>query len=234
MISHALAFLLIMVLPIWDRFETSRLKTSSNPRAKIQSYQMTVGWLWICAAISLAAFGWQTLGVIHVSAADAHWLPSGSGALALGAGVAAAFLIGSLTPAFMAKHSPKVREGFEKQLAAFSFFLPRTGEERAWFALVSVSAGACEEILFRGFLIHYFRNAPFSLSVSAALLLSCVFFGTAHLYQGIAGVIQTAILGFAFGFLFLVTGNLILPIFLHAATDLRLLLILPKDAAVQG
>lgn len=233
MTSHALAFLLVVVLPIWDRFETRRLKTSSNPRAKIQSYQMTVGWLWICAAVSLAAFGWQILGVIHVSAADARWLPSGSGALALGIGVAA-FLIGSLTPAFLAKHSAQFRERFEKQFAAFSFFLPRTAEERGWFAAVSVSAGVCEEILFRGFLIHYFQSAPFGLSLSLALLLSCVFFGTAHLYQGIAGVIQTALLGFAFGFLFLVTGTLVLPIFLHAATDLRLLLILPKSAAVQG
>ena len=229
MTSHFLAFVLIIALPIWDRFETRRLKTSSDPRVKIQSYQMTISWLWICALIALAAFGWRPLFTIHPNAAEVPLLPSGRGAYVYGAALAAAFFAAMLIPSIAANVSSRVRDGFEKQFAPLSFFLPKAREERLWFALVSISAGVCEEILFRGFLIRYFQGGPYHLSLSSALLLSCLFFGTAHLYQGTVGVIITALMGLAFAALFLTTGSLILPITAHASADLRLLLILRKD-----
>jgi uncharacterized protein len=230
MISHLLAFVLIVALPVWDRFETRRLKTSRDRRARIQSYQMTIAWLWICAALGVAALGWRALCTIRVGSADAPWLPSGGNMVSFGVVLGGAFLIGAIFPAILARRSPPIRERFQKQFANLSFFLPRTSEERIWFAIVSASAGVCEEILFRGFLIHYFQVAPFHLPLAAAFLLSCATFGAAHLYQGIGGAIQTAFLGLVFGVLFLATGTLLLPMVLHAAVDLKLLIILPKDA----
>lgn len=232
MTAHLLAFALIIALPVWDRFETLRLKTSRDPRVRIQSYQMTIAWLWICSAVAVAAFGPKALCFIHLSPSEAPWLPSGDGAAAFGFGLGIALLAGAVLPALAARQSAAIRKRFEKQLSHFGFFLPKSGAERLWFAAVSISAGVCEEILFRGFLLRYFQSQPFHLSLVAALLLSCVFFGTAHIYQGLAGVVQTAFLGLAFGVLFLATGTLLLPMVLHAAIDLKVLLILPKDRAV--
>jgi uncharacterized protein len=231
MTPHLLAFALIVALPVWDRFETHRLKTSRDPRVRIQSYQMTIAWLWICSAVAVDAFGLKDLYFIHVSPSEAPWLPSGDGVAAFGFGLGIALLAGAVLPALAARHSPAIRERFEKQVTHFGFFLPKSARERFWFAIVSISAGVCEEILFRGFLLRYFQSQPFRQSLVAALVLSCVFFGAAHLYQGLAGVVQTAFLGLAFGVLFLAAGTLLLPMVLHAAIDLKVLLILPKDRA---
>ncbi len=43
---HLLVAFLIVGIPIWDRREIRRLKQSMDPRARIRSYQLTLGWLW--------------------------------------------------------------------------------------------------------------------------------------------------------------------------------------------
>jgi len=89
-----------------------------------------------------------------------------------------------------------------------------------------LTAGICEEALFRGFLLHYLHTSPWRLNLTLALLLSALIFGLQHLYQGVQGVIVSAVLGALFGLLFLLSGSLLLPMLLHAALDLRLLVIL--------
>lgn len=53
-----------------------------------------------------------------------------------------------------------------------------------------------------------------------------------HLYQGAGGVAGTAVVGFIFGLLFLLTGSLLYPIVLHAVMDVRMLALVrpPVDA----
>jgi membrane protease YdiL (CAAX protease family) len=92
--------------------------------------------------------------------------------------------------------------------------------------LVGITAGVCEEILFRGFLLRYLHTYPWQLNLTLALLLSAIIFGAQHLYQGAKGVASTTVAGVFFGLLFLLSGSLLLPILLHALMDLRLLVIL--------
>ncbi|MDQ3607147.1 MAG: CPBP family intramembrane metalloprotease, partial [Gemmatimonadota bacterium] len=63
--------------------------------------------------------------------------------------------------------------------------LPRTPTEKAAFVGVSVTAGVCEELVFRGFLIPALDIATGSLPL--AVLLSCAIFGLLHSYQGMIG-----------------------------------------------
>ena len=100
---------------------------------------------------------------------------------------------------------------------------------------VSITAGICEEVLFRGFMLHYLHVFPWTLDLTLALLISSLIFGVHHLYQGASGAAGTAIIGILFGLLFLLTGNLLLPIVLHGAMDLRLLVVLrpPADTPSQ-
>jgi membrane protease YdiL (CAAX protease family) len=85
----------------------------------------------------------------------------------------------------------------------------------------------CEEIIFRGFLLRYLHTAPWHLTLIWAIALSSAIFGLQHLYQGIAGVLQTTVMGVLFCLIFLITGNLAVPILLHTVMDLRVLLLLP-------
>ena len=104
--------------------------------------------------------------------------------------------------------------------------LPVSGHERLWFAVLSVSAGVCEELIYRGFLLEYFRgrlNGPLHLNLTAAWLLTSVAFGTAHLYQGLKGILSTTIAWLALGMLAILSGSLALPMLLHALVDLQVL-----------
>jgi len=121
-----------------------------------------------------------------------------------------------------------MREKVVKAFKKLAFILPMTQEERAWFALVSITAGICEEILYRGFLIRYLSNGPWHAGVWIAFAVASVSFGLAHGYQGLAGIIGTGVLGAVMGVIFFATGSLWLPIALHAIIDLRVIFLLRR------
>ncbi len=221
--QHLLAVFLIVVLPVWDYFETKRLKTSADPEAKVRSYWMTMAWLWLATAIAAVVAGFEDLIAFH--AVKPPWLPKDGSGFVVGAAIggAAALILSVPLARKMQKARLRLAESFNK----LRFFLPVTPRERMWFVLVSFSAGICEEMLFRGFLIRYLASLPFVASVTAALVVSSVIFGVAHLYQGLAGVAQTSLMAFAFGILFIESGNLAAPMVLHILVDLRVLLLFP-------
>jgi membrane protease YdiL (CAAX protease family) len=113
-------------------------------------------------------------------------------------------------------------------LKRLDFFLPVSREERLWFAVISVTAGVCEEVLYRGFLIRYFSDGPWHLALALALVISSVAFGFAHGYQGLSGIISTGVGGAMFSVIFFITGSLWLPMALHAFVDLNVLLLLRR------
>src|ERR1700722_13331338 len=230
MAKHLIAIFLIVAVPVWDHFETKRLKTNSDPRVKIQSYQKTVVWLWTGSVAACVVLGLHTVLTIHRPADEASWLP-GSGFVI---GFIGAALIALFLPVFLMMRSETTRARIAKSLEKLNFILPKTAEERRWFVLMEITAGVCEEILYRGFLIHYFRELPVSIGLIGALILSSCVFGFAHLYQGVVGIVQTTILGAIFGLIFIATGSLLLPMVLHTLIDLRILLILRADGPSLG
>ncbi|HTJ33270.1 MAG TPA: CPBP family intramembrane glutamic endopeptidase [Dactylosporangium sp.] len=106
--------------------------------------------------------------------------------------------------------------------------VPATGAERRWAWAVSISAGVCEELVFRGLLITAGIAAGWSPLVAA--MASSVLFGMAHLYQGWLGMLLTAVLGQAMAYFYLPTGSLLIPIVLHTLIDLRGLVMVPAVA----
>ena len=223
---HLIAIFLIVAVPIWDHFETKRLKISTDPRVKIRSYKKTIVWLWGFSALACIVFGWRAVLTIHRDAGEASWLPGSAFVIGFtGAAVVALFV-----PIIVMMRSETTRARVAKSLERLNFILPGTAEERRWFVLVAITAGVCEEILYRGFLIQYFRELPVHVGLTEALVMSACVFGIAHLYQGIMGIVQTAILGAIFGVLFVATGSLFLPMVLHALIDLRILLILREKS----
>jgi len=106
--------------------------------------------------------------------------------------------------------------------------VPVSATERRWFALVGLGAGVSEEIVFRGFLFFYLATFT-NFSSTQIIVASSLLFGFCHIYQGWFGVLGTSLAGFCLAFLYAGTGSLLVPIVVHAALDLRLLLILtPK------
>jgi membrane protease YdiL (CAAX protease family) len=103
--------------------------------------------------------------------------------------------------------------------------LPRTTGERRLFTVVGVTAGLCEEWLYRAFFLAVVSALAGGLPTVVLVLVAGAAFGLAHAYQGVAGVVTTAVLGGVLAALYLETGSLLLPVLLHAAIDLRFLLV---------
>jgi uncharacterized protein len=76
--------------------------------------------------------------------------------------------------------------------------LPTNNRERWAYAFVSLTAGICEEVLFRGLVIYLLRRFDPSLSVVWLVVISSVIFGFAHAYQGVQGIVSSACIGALF------------------------------------
>ncbi len=103
--------------------------------------------------------------------------------------------------------------------------LPRTARERRLFTVVGVTAGVCEEWLYRGFFLAVVAAMAGGLSTGVLVAVAAVAFGLAHAYQGLAGIVTTGVLGGVMAAVYLETGSLLLPALLHVVIDLRFLLV---------
>ncbi len=224
--QHALVFVMVVVAPLRDRYEIPRLKASRDPRKKVKFYWRVINAEWLCTAVAYLALGFGTLLTIRTRPGEVHWL-LGSGGRFIVLGLFTAVAAALLVPAIMALWNETIRTKAAKAAQALSFLIPSSTEERHWWWLLCITAGVCEEILYRGFLLHYLHTAPFHLGLSWALLVAAVIFGIGHLYQGVKPALGTVVLGFALGAVFLATGSLLIPIIAHAVLDLRVLILLP-------
>jgi len=116
-----------------------------------------------------------------------------------------------------------LREAIMAQARGFIALLPRTAEERWTFAGLAVTAGICEEILFRGFGIAYVRWLWPGASHAWLIVVTSIPFGFAHLYQGVRGVVLTGLLGALLASVVLGSGSLLPAMLLHGLLDLRVL-----------
>jgi membrane protease YdiL (CAAX protease family) len=233
-----LAFLIVVAGPLVSYFfEGPLLRANTTSRQKIFFYRYILLTQWPLAALAVGIVGAGKLLRAPVASGPAlpvwlHWLFCG---------LVAGFFVLGFMPIFQSLRGDKYRaryeRAFRRSLAQAPGLLPETSQERRWFAAISITSGVCEEVLCRGFLIGFLMRMPggLHLPMSVALVLSAVFFGLNHIYQGKAGLISTTLGGLAFGGLFLLTGSLLLPMLFHAAADLQGLFILrpskPAEAA---
>jgi uncharacterized protein len=236
-IQHLLFFSLLLVAPAWDFYDTRRLKRNPSSQGKLRYYKTLMAWLWIASLVALLAVGGRPLFTINPAPAEFPWLLEHAWVFYLVEVLIAFFVAVTLLPlavVFWKKVKKQPRKfSSAETLKSFDYFFPATWTERRWFAFLCITAGICEETLFRGFLLRYLHGFPWSLNLTLALLISSVIFGLQHLYQGAAGATSTVVVGFLFGLLFILSGNLLLPMLLHAVMDLRMLAILRPPAAAE-
>ena len=101
-------------------------------------------------------------------------------------------------------------------------------EERLLFSAVAISAGICEEIVFRGWLLSVLHN-PLGFTGTTLVFVAAALFGLCHIYQGPTGVVGATAAGVLLTALYVATGTLLAPIVLHALIDIRMA-VLPSSA----
>ena len=211
--AWALTVLVIVAQPLHAFLRLHGRLGRSGPRpAQFGAYLEGMALQWALVA-ALAGVAWhhhltfRDFG-LHGDVSGRAWALT-AGLLVLGAAMALAqyLQLRKLTP----------RERREK-LGPVWFFIPATTQDQwAWTAL-SLTAGICEELLYRGWILNLAIAATGSRT--GGLLLASALFGLAHAYQGLKGIAQTGLAGFGLSALYLGTGSLIPGQLVHAAVDL--------------
>ena len=96
-------------------------------------------------------------------------------------------------------------------------YLPKSRNEYIWFILLSLSAGICEEIIFRLFMFSFLVE---NLNLVTAFILTNIVFAITHIGSGKQNLISSFILGLLFTAIYYFTNNIWLPIILHSAIDI--------------
>lgn len=95
--------------------------------------------------------------------------------------------------------------------------LPQSTVELLPYLALAITAGLCEEFLYRGFAMAVLVRV--GLHGWAVVLVSSVLFGLAHSYQGRSGVVMTLIIGTILGTSRMAYDCLVPAIFWHSAVD---------------
>jgi membrane protease YdiL (CAAX protease family) len=211
-----LIFLVLAVVVPWRgriRLKQLLAKPRVESRERVSLYLSTILFQWIAVGIA----GWRAWA--HGYTRPELGLSTGPNLLrTISAGVVGTILLASLhwmnfrrMGRLLDKLPPRVQ-------AMATRILPQSARERLPFSALAITAGCCEEFLYRGFAMAAFARAGFP--IWASVVISSVLFGAAHLYQGRGGLIGTGILGLLFGAFRAYTGSLLPVAAWHAAVDI--------------
>ncbi|MDE2971098.1 MAG: CPBP family intramembrane metalloprotease [Acidobacteriota bacterium] len=170
--------------------------------------------LWVLAAGTLVWWGlagrdWASLGL----AAPRWTWPAAGAALAL---------IVWLAADTARQTAPSRISGTRERWRIQNPYIPvSTGEFRS-YTVLALSAGICEEIVYRGFMIAVLRAwfGPGWEGAALAVGLPALFFGAAHAAQGWRGVVGAAAGALAWGFVVIETGSVWPGVVCHLLWDL--------------
>jgi membrane protease YdiL (CAAX protease family) len=188
--AHTLALLLFLIISA--ALAHRRAATGNLAGSPVLRYASTLTLEWLLLGSVIAGIHRRRAFFLNAFAQrERSWGES----LALGAAV---YCAGFITIAIIGGalyYTPLFHRRNEEVILAM---LPRTVFEfAAWFA-VSLTAGICEETIFRGYLLQQFtawtRRPILSIVVAGAL------FGCLHLYEGLGAIVPLAALGILFGF----------------------------------
>jgi membrane protease YdiL (CAAX protease family) len=212
-----LAFLFVLITLFEGLYFFPRFKAAvaaGVPHARVRAYRRTTIGQWVFSAIVIIAWiaagrSWTALGLV----------PPRDWRLWVGIVVIAAMVYLSVNQTRAINRLAPKPQGIEKhrgRLTELEYLLPHTRAEFRGFMLLSFTAGVCEELLCRGYLMWALR--PY-MNVVAAIAVSAIVFGLGHAYQGKKGIVKTGVVGIVMNIIVLATGWLLPAMVVHALVD---------------
>jgi uncharacterized protein len=192
---------------IWHRIFTNQLSAVANPN-RVRFYVVTLFYEWLLFVLVVA--GVRRSGASVLIVLGDHW--HSVRRLLRDIGIAAGFWIVAAMLLWIF--------GWLLRIAALGrnvSVLPHRGIELTLWIALSVTAGICEETIFRGYLQRQFM--ALTKSAPAGILLSAATFGAAHAYQGFRMVILIGLYGVMFGILAYWRGSVRPGMIAHAWQD---------------
>lgn len=222
--DHLLFLVLAVAFPVRAAvFGLRPLQRASEDdllRVRLAVYRRAIALQWSAVALVAALWfvthrSWSTLGLVPR-------LSGGLLGVVAGLAIIVAFLLrqGYLKPA-----DDAALEHLRQRTRYLERMLPTTARERSWFFALSATAGVCEEVLYRGYLIWYLIAWTWALaphhSFLAAAIASSLVFGAGHAYQGARGMLLTAAVGGFLAAVYWITRSLLAGMLIHALMDLH-------------
>jgi uncharacterized protein len=220
LIDHAFIALCAFALPIYASIVVYprhlQALREARPDYRLRMYRRTIVVQWIVAGLALGLWMYAGRPLSEIGLG----MPGGPDLLRF---TIATLLVAALVLLLhrqlrFAREDVEIRDRLREQFERTAPFAPRNARHMKWFAGVSVTAGICEELLMRGYLMAYIDHY---FGLAAAVIVSSLVFGLGHLYQGAAGVLKTTIAGLVVAGLYVLSGSLWLPMLLHAFVDLN-------------
>ena len=198
-------------LVFWHRFTEG---AKFHPvRARRTLWQSWIAMLWLLAgtAIVLWAHGARPWSLLRLQ------IPTGWRLLVSAVLVLAVIALYFPTIYKLRHASVERKAALRTRLESHAGMLPHTNADLLWFIALAITAGICEELVFRGYLLWAIESA---LGLWPAVIISCVVFALAHAYLGISGVIKTGLIGAFFMASILVVRSLVPAMIAHALVDI--------------
>ena len=211
-----LVLVFAVLIPLWSHFvlwpRHVLAVESGDTRARSRIYVRTLieQWALVAAAVALCLAGRRSL--------DALWLGAPHGWRAwVGYALPVAYGLLLLLQGRAIVARPATLTALRAKLKPLRALIPHTPGEYRLFVPLSVTAGICEEFLFRGYLVWVLA---FWIGVVPAAIVSMAVFGLAHGYQGGKFGFRAFGVGVLLGVMALVTRSVLPGMLLHAAIDL--------------
>jgi uncharacterized protein len=211
----ALLVLLILALSFAG---VRQLRTlGDRPLHLVTNYSLSIAYEWILAGLVLWGLHLRKVPLLqllgeHRPGARAWLADIGAALLYWLIAISALAVLGNVLVKISGSHIDPQKIGAVTQKLA-----PTTAVEMLLFLMLSVSAGFCEELIFRGYLQQQFARMGHRLWIGVAL--SALVFGSAHGYEGIAGMLLITAYGAMFGVLALLRRGLRTGMIAHAWHD---------------
>lgn len=211
--DHILALFLVIILPLMSikSDKISQELIESLPPKKHLFYtnglMLIIGALLVLTSWNVSERQWTELGISF---------PVLSGnVLILTAVLVFIYLLDIIYGWFNQKYQ-------NERLQEMSYVIPANWKEYRHYIFLAFAAGISEEVIFRGFLITYLSHFLSIVQYGdfLSVLIPAVVFSLSHLYQGWWAVFKIMVIAILLGFIFLLSGSLLIVVIIHVLIDL--------------
>ncbi len=180
----------LLLTTIYGHNRVASMAVSNGSR--ITSYLTTTTVEWLLLGSVIAGIYWRREFLLGALKSRVLTL-----AQSLGCG-AMVYVIGLFTIAAVGGALYATPLFHQRNEAYVMAMLPRSPLEFVVWFVVSLSAGICEELIFRGYLLQ--QLTAWTRMPIASIFLAALLFGSVHLYEGLGAILPLAALAVVYGF----------------------------------